>query len=228
MRFPVLVCALLCALTSLTASPAHAAEESGAQPLIIGGSLVSSAPWAAAVYRSGSFTCSGTILSPQWVLTAKHCVGAGLSVRVGNVARGQGTAATVVSYHNAPNGSDISLLRLDRAAGSSFTSLSGSVPPANSTNQIFGWGKTAYNGSVSPQLKTADVRVTSTSCRDAYGGQAICSTRITGAAWSGDSGGPQFHNGQQVGVASTADGTSTQQYSSVPAVRAWIRSTSGV
>lgn len=227
MRFPVLVCALLCALTSLTASPAHAAEGSSAQPLIIGGSPVTSAPWAAAVYRSGSFTCSGTILSPQWVLTAKHCVGASLSVRVGNVYRAQGTPSSVTRYVSHPQ-ADVSLLQLSTPVQTSqYSRLADANPPIGSTNQLYGWGYTSRNGPVSPQLKTADVRLTSI-CRDYYGGQALCTSRITGNAWSGDSGGPQVYNGLQVGVASTADGTSTQQYSSVPAVRAWIRSTSGV
>ena len=47
----------------------------GIAALIIGGSTVSSAPWAAAVFSNGSFTCSGTIIAPQWVLTARHCLG---------------------------------------------------------------------------------------------------------------------------------------------------------
>ncbi len=74
----------------------------------------------------------------------------------------------------------------------------------------------------------ASVRVTSNSATDAYGGQAIRSTRINGNAWRGDSGGPQFHNGAQVGVASTADGQSIQNYGSVAYNRAWITSVAGV
>ena len=66
--------------------------------------------------------------------------------------------------------------------------------------------------------------MTSNSVTDAYGGQAIRSTRINGNAWRGDSGGPQFYNGQQVGVASTADGSSIQNYGSVAYNRAWITS----
>ncbi|QFZ19720.1 S1 family peptidase [Saccharothrix syringae] len=224
MRSIAIACALLCAVTT---APANAAEDGGAQPLIIGGAPVSSAPWAAAVYRSGSFTCSGTILAPQWVLTAKHCVGAGLSVRVGNVYRAQGTPSSVTRYVSHPQ-ADMSLLQLATPIQTSqYSRLADANPPTGSTNQLYGWGYTSRTGPVSPQLKTADVRLTSI-CRDYYGGQALCTTRITGNAWSGDSGGPQVYNGLQVGVASTADGTSTQQYSSVPAVRAWIRSTSGV
>jgi secreted trypsin-like serine protease len=80
----------------------------------------------------------------------------------------------------------------------------------------------------SPVLKTATVRVTTTNASDAFGGQAIGSTRINGNAWRGDSGGPQFYQGRQVGVASTADGVSRQFYGSVAFNRAWIRATAGV
>ncbi|WP_433260325.1 S1 family peptidase [Actinosynnema sp. CS-041913] len=224
MRPFILACALLCAVT---AAPANASPSGGSvEPMIIGGTLVSSAPWAAAVYRNGSFTCSGTIISPNWVLTAKHCVGTGLTVRVGNVQRAQGTPSSVTRYVN--NSADVSLLQLSTPIQTSEYSKLADTNPANgTTNQIYGWGYTSRNGPVSPQLKTANVRMTSI-CRDYYGGQALCTSRINGNAWSGDSGGPQMYNGLQVGVASTADGTSTQQYSSVPAVRAWIRSTAGV
>jgi hypothetical protein len=64
--------------------------------------------------------------------------------------------------------------------------------------------------------------------QDAFGGRAIASRRFNGNAWKGDSGGPQFFNGLQVGVASTADGRSIQNYGSVPFNRAWIRATAGV
>lgn len=224
MRPFLLACALICAVFT---PPASAAPSDDVEPMIIGGSYVTSAPWAAAVYRNGSFTCSGTIIAAQWVLTAKHCVGSGLTVRVGNVYRAQGTPSSVSQYVNHP-GADQSLLRLATPIQTSqYSRLADTNPPTGSTNQIYGWGYTSRSGPVSSQLKTADVRLTSI-CRDYYGGQALCSSRITGNAWSGDSGGPQMYNGLQVGVASTADGTSTQQYSSVSATRAWIRSTSGV
>jgi len=88
---------------------------------------------------------------------------------------------------------------------------------------------TCYSGcSASTQLKSATVQVTSTNVTDAYGGRAIRSTRISGNAWRGDSGGPQFYNGAQVGVASTADGVSIQNYGSVAYNRSWIASVAGV
>ncbi|WP_433324439.1 S1 family peptidase [Spirillospora sp. CA-294931] len=215
-----------------TAVPATAAYGSSSEPppptpRIIGGTTVTDAPWAASIYRNGSFTCSGSIIAPTWVLTARHCVGSGLTVRVGSVYRSRATSVGVSSYQVSSPG-DLALVRLSSAYTTTYAQLADSNPPVGSTNQICGWGRTSYNGSVSDQLKCADVRVTSTTCRDYYSGQAICSTRITGNAWKGDSGGPQRYNGQQVGVASTADGQSTQQYGSVPAHRNWIRSTAGV
>jgi secreted trypsin-like serine protease len=218
------------------AVPATAADGPGsaprpatmAAPPIIGGTPVTSAPWAASIYRSGgSFTCSGTIIAPTWVLTARHCVSSGITVRVGSVYRSSATTIGVSGYQVSPQG-DLALVRLASAHNTTFSQLAGTNPPVGSTNQICGWGRTSYNGAPSDQLKCADVRVTSTTCRDYYSGQAICSSRITGNAWSGDSGGPQRYNGQQVGVASTADGRSTQQYGSVPYNRSWIRSVSGV
>ncbi len=187
---------------------------------------MSSAPWSAQVYRNGSFTCSGTIIASRYVLTARHCTGSGMSVRIGNVNRGSGTLVNVTTYASRY---DLAVLTLASAVNTSYMPLASANPPTGATNNIYGWGMTCYSGcDASPQLKTASVRVTSTNQTDAYGGRAIGSTRINGNAWRGDSGGPQVYNGAQVGVASTADGQSRQYYGSVAFNRAWIQSIAGV
>ncbi|TYK50855.1 S1 family peptidase [Actinomadura decatromicini] len=220
------------ALLSGTALPAAAAPPPGTRPSapIIGGTVVTDAeaPWGASIYRSGgSFSCSGTIIAPTWVLTAAHCVGSGISVRVGSVYRSKAAPATVKRYEVAP-GADLALIELTAPQQATFSQLADADPPVGSTNQICGWGYTGSNGPVSEQLKCADVKVTSTTCRDYRYGLALCSTKITGNAWSGDSGGPERYDGKQVGVASTADGRAEQTYGSVPANRSWIRSVAGV
>ncbi|GIJ33999.1 S1 family peptidase [Verrucosispora sp. WMMD703] len=226
MRIRSLIAVLATAMAAVMGASSGAVA-SPVAPLIIGGGTVSSAPWAAAVFSNGSFTCSGTIIAPQWVLTARHCLGGSMSVRVGSVYRSSGGVTRTVSATYGRY--DLALMRLSSSVSTSYVTLASSNPPVNSTNSIYGWGMTCYSGcSASSQLKTASVRVTSTNVSDAYGGQAIRSTRINGNAWRGDSGGPQFYNGQQVGVASTADGQSIQNYGSVAYNRAWIRSVSGV
>ena len=215
------------ALGTVLAVPGAAAAAPKDPDNIIGGSTVSSAPWAAAVLSNGSFTCSGTIIAASYVLTARHCISGTMSVRVGSVNRTSGGTTRTVSSTSTSN--DLALMRLSSPITTSYMPLSGSYPPVNSTNSIYGWGMTCYSGcGASTTLKTATVRVTSTSQTDAYGGRAIGSTAINGNAWRGDSGGPQVYNGAQVGVASTADGQSRQYYASVAYNRAWIRSVAGV
>jgi secreted trypsin-like serine protease len=226
MRIRLTLALLATAFSGALIAPT-AASAATAPNEIIGGSVGSSAPWAAAVFRNGSFTCSGSVIAAQYVLTARHCTGSGMSVRVGSVNRTSG--GVVVSVASFSSQFDLAVLRLASPVNTSRVTLASSNPPVGATNSIYGWGMTCYSGcSASTQLKTASVRVSTLSARDAYGGQAIGSTRINGNAWRGDSGGPQFYNGQQVGVASTADGTSRQFYGSVPNSRSWIRSVAGV
>ena len=227
MRIRIAVASLATALTGVLAVPAVAQAADDGPQQIIGGSTVSSAPWIAAVLSNGSFTCSGTIISANYVLTARHCISGTMSVRVGSVNRSSGGVTRTVS--STTTRSDLALMRLSSPVTTSYMPLSSAYPPVGSTNSIYGWGMTCYSGcDASPVLKTATVRVTSTNVTDAYGGRAIRSTAISGNAWRGDSGGPQVYNGAQVGVASTADGTSTQNYGSVAYNRSWITQVAGV
>jgi len=208
-----------------------------AQQDIIGGGTVSSAPWGAQVYwddvtANGGFECSGTIIAPQWVLTAQHCLNSpGIHVKVGNVTLQQGTEADVDQQKASPDG-DIALLHLTTAVDTTYMKLGTGNPPTGSTNQIYGWGRTEGTSPPSSTLKTADVRVTGTST-DAFGGTAIASEGVNGAAWHGDSGGPQLSDGVQVGVCSTgensgSDPQGTQNYASIASSRSWISTTAGV
>jgi secreted trypsin-like serine protease len=220
MRMRLVVTAFATAAAAAVAAPS-AAVAADVEPYIIGGGTVSSAPWAAAVF------CSGTIIAPNWVLTARHCISGTMSVRVGSVLRASGGVTRTVSATFTR--SDLALMRLSSSVSTSYVTLASSDPPVGSTNSIYGWGMTCYSGcGASSQLKTASVRVTSTNVTDAYGGRAIRSTAINGNAWRGDSGGPEFYNGAQVGVASTANGVNIQNYGSIAFNRDWIRTTSGV
>jgi secreted trypsin-like serine protease len=221
--------AVLAAATTALAAPAATADD--AVPMIIGGGTVSSAPWGAQVYVGGQFNCSGTIIAAEWVLTAQHCSGSGMSVKVGNVNLGQGTASDVDRTEASPDG-DVLLLHLSTSINTTYMKLGSADPGTGSQNSIYGWGRPKDNDPASPVLKTATVEVTGSST-DAFGGKAIASKGVNGAAWHGDSGGPQIADGVQVGVCSTGensghDPNGTQNYASVAANRDFIQQTAGV
>lgn len=208
----------------------HLARAASSNPHIIGGEPVTKAPWSAQIsWGSSGFQCSGTIIAPEWVMTARHCVDQGdMSVRVGSAKLGEGEEAKVDRKVPNPAG-DIALLHLDHQVKSSYAKLTDKDPKAGSVNQIYGWGATAPNAAPSADLLSAKVKVVGMNCKDNFDGPAICSEGVDGAAYFGDSGGPEMADGVQVGVCSTGDGEGkSQQYASVAAARKWIKKTAGV
>ncbi|HKS49018.1 MAG TPA: DUF1986 domain-containing protein [Amycolatopsis sp.] len=213
------------------------ATAEAAEPFIIGGGTVSNAPWGAQIYWDdatayGGFECSGTIVAAQWVLTAQHCLNdPGMHVKVGSVTLGQGKDSDVDRQEASPDG-DIALLHLSTPISTTYMQLATSDPSVGSTNQIYGWGRTLNSSPPSSTLKSANVQVTGTSS-DAFGGPAIASRGVNGAAWHGDSGGPELSGGKQVGVCSTGQNSGsntqgTQNYAKISASRSWIRQVAGV
>jgi secreted trypsin-like serine protease len=192
------------------------------KPDIIGGTTVSSAPWAVQVSSSGAF-CSGSIMAPQWVLTAAHCTSGSMSVKVGDVRLGSGTGARVTQ--NYTHG-DTALLHLDHAVNTTYVRLADSDPPVGGITDIYGWGGTCFgNCPLAPILKTATTRVTGFS--DSPEGHVINATQVSGIAYYGDSGGPMFYQGRQVGTCTGGSGPDVG-YPSIANVLDWIRSVTGV
>ncbi|QWF78130.1 S1 family peptidase [Amycolatopsis sp. CA-230715] len=222
---------------ALSIASSGVANAQDVDPYIIGGGNADSAPWGAQVFwddvkDNGGFECSGTIIAPEWVLTAQHCLNdPGIHVKVGDVKLGQGKDAKVDQQKKSPNG-DIALLHLSTKVEATYMKLADGDPKTGDKNQIFGWGRTEGSSPPASSLKTADVEVTGSST-DAFGGKAIASKGVTGASWHGDSGGPQLANGAQVGVCSTGENSGsdphgTQNYASIENSRSWIKETAGV
>ncbi|WP_340682451.1 trypsin-like serine protease [Amycolatopsis coloradensis] len=217
MRIRGLITALLCAAGLTTVAPAAVAAP------IIDGEYAQSGPWAAMIEQNGSQWCSGSIISARWVLTAHHCVdepGADYSVRVGDVDHRAGTYAVVADIHTPAGGADIALLRLDRSVSTTYASLGTSVAVGD-TEYVYGWG---YNedGDLQRYLKVARMTVTS------VGSGLIKARRGNGLTNGGDSGGPVFVGGKQVGVHIAGNKVDTSTHTSISANRTWIRDTSGV
>ncbi|QFU92455.1 trypsin-like serine protease [Amycolatopsis sp. YIM 10] len=212
---------LLTALLSV-AGLAAVTPAAGAAP-IIDGEYAKSGPWAAMVQQNGQQWCSGSIISATWVLTAQHCIdepGATYSVKVGNVDHQAGTYAAVSAIHTPPSGADIALLRLDRSVSTTYATLGTSVAVGDS-EQVYGWG---YNedGVLQRNLKVAQMDVISVS------NGLIRAHRGNGLTNGGDSGGPVFVGGRQVGVHIAGNKVDTSTHTSISANRTWIRNTSGV
>jgi len=191
---------------------------------ISGGSAVRTAPWAVQVYNNGRFTCTGTMLTDRWVLTAYHCYNdepGKMTVRVGSVRIGHGTKAAVTKIrHLETDGlDDVALFRLAKPVKAPHVKLANTDPRKGAVVNIYGYGSF---GKHPKNLRTATNRVTAVK-HDEIIGRAIWTKKINGDDEPGDSGGPAMYKGRQVGVL-----FGPSEYSSVASHRAWIRKVTGV
>jgi len=213
---------------SMPPVPSH--KSPAPTPRIMGGADATNAPWAAQVsWNSMGFECSGTVVAPQWVLTAGHCASkGGMTVRVRSLQFGTGDQVNVDQEQVSPS-ADLALLHLDTPVKATAVKLATADPKVGAINEIYGWGMTAPGSAPAETLKVAKVKVTALDCVDAVQGPAICSTGINGSAYNGDSGGPEMAAGQEVGVCSTGDDNAkSQQYASIAANRTWIQQVANV
>lgn len=236
-KFAMAVVGAALALTTAAPQAVAAPPEPGgaATPMIIGGGTASNAPWAARLFVNGQQNCTATIIAPTYILTAKHCVSSSgtYTFRIGSLDQTSGgTMATGVAITRHST-ADLAIVRLDRSVSATYSPLgTASNVAVGQTVQVYGWGATCTGqpeiNCQSRYLKYANVRVTSVSCRDYTGGVAVCAQRIDGITAGGDSGGPMFASGRQVGVASTSDRSTRTAYTNITQYRSWISSVAGV
>lgn len=216
--------------------PAQAAAEPLRRPSIVGGVAVTwPVPWAVRILVDGRAYCSGSLIAPTWVLTARHCVDEtsvrSLDLRIGaaDSARGERRAAVVGGIRMHPE-LDAALIRLYTPVGGGTMPLAGGVRVGQ---RVSGYGY-GWNEGATPQrrLKSASLRVVYTN------GDLFSARGITGYTQPGDSGGPILLDGRQVGVSRSGSsepgaGSSNpqldvSQHVRISAIRSWIRSTAGV
>ena len=205
---------------SVAALLAAAAAPSSA---VVGGNDASPGEYpAVAEITFGPFLCTGTLITPSWVLTAGHCsnITAGtvaspaswppqlISVRVGGVTQSDGERLGVSRVVMHPDylltsGYDISLLQLSSNSTMAPTQVAGagerSIWTAGTMETIVGWGVTSEGGSQPDRLQEAQVPITTDSyCAGAYSDfdprTMVCAGFPQGGVdtCQGDSGGPMF------------------------------------
>jgi len=195
---------------------------------IVGGTAVPSGgrPYQVVLQRSNSFICGGSLVNPQTVLTAAHCVdgaeNAGTtSVRYNTLTYASGGSVIACArlikhaqYSSSTIDYDYATCHLASpwAAGTNAAAvrLATSEPSAGEQLIVSGWGKLSGTGSVSATLQQVTLEyITNTVCAQRFSGingisaRMVCGFTTGKSACNGDSGGPLTRaDGSQIGIVS--------------------------
>lgn len=155
-------------------------------------------------------TCTGTLIAPDVVLTAAHCIRGATEVHVG-APIGQGRFIKVASavahpmFDDATDAYDLAIVRLaesvDDVTPIALPTLTLDAAPVGSTVRVVGYGVTGAGAVTDGERRTGTMQMSAVNER------TFTTTPAPSNSCGGDSGGPVFAGEQLIGITVSGDPT---------------------
>ncbi len=241
-RVAVSLAAVATAVAAATLVVAPAASADAPQPRIVGGepTTTDEYPYIMQITDTTGFQfCGGTLVAPNKVVTAAHCMQgerpSTIEV-VGGRTELEGTDGTVSAvtniwrhpeYDRVNFVNDVAVITLEDAMPYDTLPIAqaedSDLYEEGTLTRILGWGATSSNGSFPDQLLTAEVPVVSDeACAEVYDpgfdpDAHVCAGYEEGGVdtCQGDSGGPLVIEGRLAGITSFGQGCAEPGYPGV-------------